>query len=411
MDFDPLSLFTPEANKTESLDIDFRYDIKLQEEAAYQQQDEIQSDDHLQPLHVLDLPLLQLKPPAEVLILILKLLSPDEVYNFAAPESINDEEQAMGSSKTFDNKNISNDLLETALEWLTKYCHRFDDKLKLLFIPYLCPSLKKNYDKEYNGWLTRIISSQLSWVENPDHQTTISKEASLRLSENCGRTAQPEITRKIGIPNLEKYLLNCEYIKLKEPSLTNDNLGLKTWGSSLIMANRLINKNKTPDNYLLGSVLELGSGTGLVGIVSSILGYDTYLTDLIEIIPNLKENIKLNNIDAKVDELNWCDPSSFLSKYGTKKFNTIILSDPIYSSKHPLWVVEMIEKFLDYNTEARVLIQIPLRPSFEAERNLLWVLMSKDFKETEHEIENGNDDFGEMEFCFKKFIRKKSITK
>ena len=410
MDFDPLSLFTPSVSKDDSSEICVEYNTGLDDYSENKVLIDFE-DNLFQPLHVLDLPLLQLKPPAEVLLIFLKLLSPDEVYNFTKPESVNDEDKKIDTCKTFENKEITEELLNSALEWLVNFCPRFNNKVKLSYIPFLSTSLKKNYDSQYNAWLTRIISSQLPWVTDSEYKRIISKEASLRLSENCGRTAQPEIVRKIGLPNLSKYLEGTEYIKLKEPSLTNDNLGLKTWGSSLVLANRLINKNNLGDEYLSGPGLELGSGTGLVGIISSILGYETYLTDLIEIVPNLQDNVQLNNIDANVDELNWCNPSSFITKYGEdKKFNTIVLSDPIYSSKHPYWVVDMVEKFINSkNSSARVLIQIPLRPKFEDERSLLWELMNKNFTEIEIEIESGFDDFGEMGFCFKKFIRKTSI--
>lgn len=410
MDFDPLSLFTPSVSKVDYVETSHVCDVNHEDYSDNKILVDFE-DNNFQPVHVLDLPLLQMKPPAEVLLTFLKLLSPEEVYNFTKPESVNDEDKEIDTSKTFEHKEITEELLNTALGWLISFCPRFNNKLKLSYLPYLSTSLKKNYESQYNAWLTRIISSELSWVTDPELQRTISKEASLRLAENCGRTAQPEIIRKIALPNLSKYLNGTEYIKLKEPSLTNDNLGLKTWGSSLILANRLVNKNKSGEEYLAGPVLELGSGTGLVGIICSILGYETYLTDLIEIVPNLRDNVQLNDINAKVDELNWCDPSSFTSKYGKdKKFNTIVLSDPIYSSKHPYWVVDMVEKFINCNNaNARVLIQIPLRPTFEDERSLLWKLMDKNFLELKHEIESGFDDFGEMGFCFKEFIRKTSI--
>ena len=55
----------------------------------------------------------------------------------------------------------------------------------------------------------------------------------------------------------------------------------------------------------------------------------------------------------------------------------------------------------------RVLVQIPLRPNFENERQVLWDLMEANlYLETEHEIEGGFDDFGEMKFCFKVFKTK-----
>ena len=56
-------------------------------------------------------------------------------------------------------------------------------------------------------------------------------------------------------------------------------------------------------------MLELGSGTGLVGMVSSLLGYPTVLTDLPEIVPNLQLNVDLNKLNnVTVLELDWTNP-------------------------------------------------------------------------------------------------------
>ncbi|KAK6455871.1 putative methyltransferase-domain-containing protein [Scheffersomyces xylosifermentans] len=414
MDFDPLSLFTPEIRDDDNEESGYLESnsekscptpvVETINETADDDDDE---ETHLHPLHILDLPLLQLHPPAEVLLTVLKLLAPNEVFNFAPPSSIiEDTEEELDCKQVFSDKGLEESVVESALEWLKKFCPRLDNCLKLALIPQLSESLKRNHESDYNAYITRIISSDLQWIDSEDTRDKIHKESSLRISENCGRTAQPEIIRKIAIPNLSNYLKNdCKYIQLKEPSLTSDNLGLKTWGSSLILANRLVNKN---NGYLVDDVLELGSGTGLVGIICSVLGFNTFVTDLAEIIPNLKVNVDLNSIDAKVHELNWCDPKAFTETFGNEiSFKTIVVSDPVYSSKHPYWVVNMINKFLSKDNDSRVLIQIPLRPKFEEERAVLWGLMEESsFNEVEHEIENGFDDFGKMKFCFKLYNRK-----
>lgn len=394
MDFDPLSLFTPELKVEDEVVVTGVYQndlLQFQSEENGSHWNILDEDDsHLVPLHILDLPMLQLKPTFDALMVFLKLLSPNDTYNFNQQELLSQ----VDIEQVFVDKQICNNLLQTSLEWYRQYCPRFDTEKKLAYIPYLSSCLKQ-LESEYNGYMTRIISSNLSWIENPD---AVRKQASLRLSENCGRTAQPEIIRKISLPNLEHYLGDT-YIKLKEPSLTNDNLGFKTWGSSLILSQRLLLRS----NYLHGTVLELGSGTGLVGMICALLGFKTYLTDLPEIVPNLLENIKINRIQATVSELDWCNPNSFMEKFGDLNFETIVVSDPIYSSNHPQWVVNMINQFIKSN--GKVLIQIPLRPKFEAERADLWSLMLVNFKELEHEIEDGFDDFGELKFCFKVFQR------
>ncbi|CUM65801.1 uncharacterized protein PRCAT00003449001 [Priceomyces carsonii] len=402
MDFDPLSFFSAESKSilNERLLVDhakvfFGDNIESYKSTAY---DEF-NDDHLQPIHIFDLPMLQLKPPAEVMMVILRLLSPNKVYNFQKIDSGCDSDD---KTEIFEEKNVDEKLLQTSLEWLSHYCPRFDTKLKLRYIPKLSSSLKKNFELEYNAYFTNIISSELAWIDEP-YRSAISKEATLRLSENCGRTAQPEIIRNISLHNLSKYLRFGLYIRLKEPSLTGDNLGLKTWGSSLILADRLINRKR---DYLVEPILELGSGTGLVGIVSCLLGHQTTLTDLPEILPNLKENVLLNNVDAEVFELDWAQPQQFTGRYGEAKFKTILISDPIYSSEHPDLVFNMIQKFLQGSEDSRVLIQIPLRPTFEAEREKLWKLLDESLKEIESEVEDGRDDFGETKYLFKRYAQK-----
>ncbi|EGW33410.1 uncharacterized protein SPAPADRAFT_151473 [Spathaspora passalidarum NRRL Y-27907] len=406
MDFDPLSLFTPPpAVEEEHEQVSLTSKASVGPDAKPISPDSIphdddDDDDYSLPLHPLDLPLLKLQPPFEVLITILKLFAPNEVFNFNVEEPSDIE--FIDPNTVFTEKSIDESTISIALSWLATYTPRFNTIKKLAYIPTLADSFKKTYSNEFNAYFTRLISSPLLWITDPSQ---IHKLAALRISENCGRTAQPEIIRKIRLPNLDKLLgnVNNGYILLKEPSLTSDNLGLKTWGSSLVLANRLLNNN---DGYLTNKVLELGAGTGLVGMICSLLGYETLLTDLPEIVPNLQENIQLNEIKSDACALDWTDPSSFIEKYGNTKFDTIVVSDPIYSPQHPYWVVNMINQFLSASPDARVVIQIPLRAQYEQERQTLWDLLeSSNFTQLQHEIEDGFDDFGEMKFCFKLYSR------
>lgn len=89
---------------------------------------------------------------------------------------------------------------------------------------------------------------------------------------------------------------------IKEPPLTGDNLGLKTWGSSYVLAQMLHNIGETSLSHLVGqgeetrpTVLELGSGTGLLGLAAAAI-WKTHviLSDLPEIVPNLGYNVEKN---------------------------------------------------------------------------------------------------------------------
>jgi hypothetical protein len=133
--------------------------------------------------------------------------------------------------------------------------------------------------------------------------------------------------------------------EIREPPLTGDNLGLKTWGTAFAIVKKLEdfkyryfshlldsenNKSKvadTPSTKSRVKVLELGSGTGLVGIAASaIWATDLLLTDL----PDIKENL-LFNIDRnrkivefmggsiQGDTLDWRDQTS-LAQYSSTGF-------------------------------------------------------------------------------------------
>lgn len=413
MDFDPLSLYTPSASTAIEHIIHDITSFKGQqltpshcrtscEEMTLEYNEE--NEDDLIPLHILDLPMLRLQPPYPVFVAILKLMAPDEVLNFQ--QNRNEHDVKPDEETIFSEKLVSPVQLENAVSWLVQNCPRLSTLKKLSLVPALSLGLRANSANDYNAYITRIVSNELSWMTDAERDE-IHSLASLRISENCGRMAQPQLKRKIYLSNLEQY--DRQYIYLNEPSMTNDNLGLKTWGSSLILGSRLLRAGKVSSN--LGEpVLELGSGTGLVGICCCLMGMETTLTDLPQIVPNLRKNIELNKLEDKTTcvELDWSAPER--SPVYEKTFATVVVSDPVYSSQHPYWVVNMIEMFLSHSinddTTPNALIEVPLRPKFENERQLLWDLMLEKFVEVESDIEDGCDDFGDMKFCYKRYIRK-----
>lgn len=92
-------------------------------------------------------------------------------------------------------------------------------------------------------------------------------------------------------------------LAIKEPPLTGDNLGLKTWGSSYVLAQMLHNIGQTSLSHLLSPgtdlprppVLELGSGTGLLGLAAAAVWRShVILSDLPGIVPNLSYNVEKN---------------------------------------------------------------------------------------------------------------------
>ncbi|CZS98971.1 uncharacterized protein RAG0_07500 [Rhynchosporium agropyri] len=241
-------------------------------------------------------------------------------------------------------------------------------------------------DGSDNAFLMSVIMSEFEWLQDTqdkagktlsidEQKERLVQEASSRISERCGRSAAGEMTRTWVIPKS----LNTPEIRfdIREPPLTGDQIGLKTWGTSFVLAKRL---EYIGSEYLgalvdnetisyLPTVLELGAGTGLVGMAAAaVWSTNVLLTDLEDIQDNLLFNINKNiatvtelNGSISGDVLDWTKPQEALELLIVTQFEIVIAADPMYDHEHPALVVEMITKFLKKGSESRALVAIPLR--------------------------------------------------
>ena len=243
-------------------------------------------------------------------------------------------------------------------------------------------------------------------------------------------------------------------IKIHEPSLTGDNLGHKTWVSSYLLAKRLrylftkhvhpahqshnIGKDlpvsTTITNPTLAStdpnldhhhlrILELGAGTGLVGLTAAALftspSFPTniHLTDLPPIVPNLQHNIALNaatlqspqhtRITAGVLDWSQTRPSRVPNDGdeggggGDKEeeYDTILAADSLYAPEHATWLATSMNVYLappNQNPGARIFVELPLREPSAPEHDQFRTEMSnKGFEIVEEGVEVGYDDWEE----------------
>lgn len=386
--FDPLDLYTAEEEPVREVPV-----VECHETVETHVDSVEDDEDYL--VDVLELPSC-FYAPSEVLLCVMKLLRPISQVNFGA-----DDKDLM----EFDDLALLDQLVEWyAVAWPNTH---LDTREKLLRnipkVPHICSR------DSLLGYYTSILQH---YDKNPSKKDStgelVLREVSLRIAENCGRTAQPAISRDFKLNNLDKV------IRLHEPSLTADNLGWKTWGSSLVLADIVVDllHNETLDiksDHI--RTLELGAGTGLVGIAwaekwrSSIykdISSEIYLTDLPEIVDNLKKNVTINELDSfvKADVLDWIDPTSFTSSYSDEKFDFILVADPIYSPQHPDWVVNMISKFLQDDGVCH--LQIPVRERYSEERARLWHLLdSHNLVIVNERLDKGRDDWGDVDYIYK----------
>lgn len=271
-------------------------------------------------------------------------------------------------------------------------------------------------------YLTRIIASPLLFIADPNEQDHIWELASRRLSERCGRTAMSAMTRAFSIWTTPSRAID---VRIHEPTLLGDDLGLKTWGTAYVLARQLhlfqipsaLRYNTLPDEdagHGMPQILELGSGTGLVGIAAAAIWQQhVLLTDLPSIVSNLSHNIDLNatllenaGSRATCATLDWSQPL-IITKYPPSSesttqapaipanhFRFIIVADPIYDPMHPRLVVEAIKQNLHPAREVRILVAYPIREAYASQIIELTVLLREiGLTLMAHGIETGRDDW------------------
>lgn len=231
-------------------------------------------------------------------------------------------------------------------------------------------------------YLTNIIASPLAWLPDDSLREAIWERASSCLAQRSGRTAMGDMTRSFAIPVTGDRTFD---ISLREPGLTGDDLGHKTWASSFVLAKALHgglrvslpqaafhNESSSP------AVLELGAGTGLVGLAAAAAWRTrVLLTDLPEIHANLQHNVKSNadiireqGGEALSGTLDWRQPERLFhgeQLHPTKvKFSVVIAADPIYSSDHPRLLVDAAAFWLA-ERDGLLLLAYPLREAYHTQ--------------------------------------------
>ncbi|KAI1082031.1 putative methyltransferase-domain-containing protein [Whalleya microplaca] len=231
------------------------------------------------------------------------------------------------------------------------------------------------FRREVATYLSSIIKSNLGWIQDDDEKEALWDEASRRLSERCGRAGMGEITRRWPF---ESQGASPFELIIREPPITGDCLGLKTWGSSYLLAQQLDKIAASSLSHLLQSrqpdaplkVLELGSGTGLLGMAAAaIWGTDVVLTDLPTILPNLTFNVQRNRqvieaLDGNVDSgvLVWGSDDDNAELFTKKnQFKIILVADPLYDDDHPNLLSSTIHEHLAHDKNARAIVMVPQR--------------------------------------------------
>lgn len=304
--------------------------------------------------------------------------------------------------------------LHTTLSSLTLHPESWDGQLSSHASPRI--------DEEgIPAYLTRLISSPLAWLSSDAEREGIWEAASKRLSERSGRSGMSSLQRNFKIPRSSEGSGAEEMeIQIHEPGLVNDQLGHKTWLGAFVLAKLL--PQLLPRYFPLpqgdcdgacegaGSsqrrlrILELGAGTGLAGIAAAALyrnSVEVHMTDLPEIVPNLRANVAQNSsllgdgAHVSADVLDWSDlPPSQDLKGEEKMYDCILAADSLYGPEHPPILTDAIAVYLKREKDAKVFTVLPFREmELDYHGELREQMAAKGFHVLEEGEEEGVEDW------------------
>lgn len=229
-----------------------------------------------------------------------------------------------------------------------------------------------SFEREYAMcWLTALISqTDHLYEEHKDWESVVQTAAHL-LAICAGPSAAGLRTRVFAFSvhhNEDGQLLSPVRVRITDLPLDNQDytsVGAQTWGGACLLADMIVDSPR--DLGLVGApmlkrplrILELGAGTGLVGIViakllhASNIPSEVILTDFHQsVLDNLRRNIVLSTTGDSPCSVsgNFLDWSTFptsehLSPF-RECFDQIYGADVIYELNHARWLKGCVELLL-----------------------------------------------------------------
>ncbi|CAG8595800.1 10902_t:CDS:2 [Acaulospora colombiana] len=222
--------------------------------------------------------------------------------------------------------------------------------------------------KDAIEWLTKLVASPLDWIYD-DFQ----KE---EIMDRAAKSSGPIIREWCFPPPTGSH--NSIVLKIRDSTLLDDNVGFKTWGAAYLLAKRFTSgESITREKLVSNSILEIGAGTGLVGLTCAKMGCsNVLLTDYHpHVLTNIDHNIKINQLSVAVsmEKLDWKEIASgnfenLPSYLLHQKFDIILGADIVYEIPHTDWIPEVIIKFM--KTDGIFYLEIPLRTTHAKEVEL-----------------------------------------
>ncbi|KAM9408275.1 methyltransferase like 21e [Pholidichthys leucotaenia] len=167
----------------------------------------------------------------------------------------------------------------------------------------------------------------------------------------------------IGAETWEGYFFSDLEIRIKE---STDLYGAVLWPSAMVLCHFLEN-NRDKYNLVDKNVIELGAGTGLVTIVSTLLGAKVTSTDLPDVLGNLQYNVMCNTKGRckyipLVTELIWGQDVDKRFPRATHCFDYILAADVVYAHPYLKELMDTFEYLCQENTQILWAMRFRLDP-------------------------------------------------
>ncbi|SPO22293.1 uncharacterized protein UTRI_00971 [Ustilago trichophora] len=282
------------------------------------------------------------------------------------------------------------------------------------------PREVESFEKSYvTRWLTRLIS-EFTMTSFDDQVTAAQAEA---LSERCAELLALSAGRMAAGASIQDHVFQLDdgalAVKLRDGALVHDSLGTHTWGAAPILSQLILPLDVHAGRDI--KVLELGAGTGLVGLAVALWSRhhraeqntQVFCTDYHPtVLENLSHNISLNgcassNADRNAQPaiqtsavsviarcLDWQSvhrsqsgkslglaqeltsqtlPKDLVASNGSDwainldveahagTFDLLVAADCVYDPVHPLWIRSVAEKLLrqsDTRSDFKALLHV-----------------------------------------------------
>ncbi|XP_061619318.1 protein-lysine methyltransferase METTL21E-like isoform X2 [Phyllopteryx taeniolatus] len=173
----------------------------------------------------------------------------------------------------------------------------------------------------------------------------------------------------IGPETWEGYIFSGLEIRIKE---STDLYGAVLWPSAMVLCH-FLETHRDKYNLMDKNVIELGAGTGLVSIVSSLLGAKVTSTDLPDVLGNLQYNVTCNTKGRckytpvvcgtdTVTELVWGPEVEQRFPQSTHYFDYILAADVVYAHSYLDQLLDTFNHLCQVNTQILWTMRFRLEP-------------------------------------------------